>query len=140
MMSDIKTYTGIIEKLEPNQIFVFGSNTEGRHGKGAAKIARDKFGAIYGQAEGLQGQSYAIITKDLKILKPITRTWDEIKWQIQKFYGFATGTPELEFLVAYKANSINLNGYTPAQMSSMFKTFSIPDNVVFEKDFIELEY
>ena len=53
-MSDIKTYTGIIEKLEPNQIFVFGSNTEGRHGKGAAKIARDKFGAIYGQAEGLR--------------------------------------------------------------------------------------
>lgn len=58
-------YKGIITELPENGIFVFGSNTQGRHGKGAALLAKNKFGAIYGQAKGLQGQSYAIITKDL---------------------------------------------------------------------------
>ena len=37
-------------------------NKQGMVG-GAALTARNKFGAIYGQSEGLQGQSYAIITK-----------------------------------------------------------------------------
>lgn len=59
---------------EDNVIFVFGSNTEGRHGAGAAKVAKDDFGAIYGQAEGLQGNAYAIITKDLNKAK-------EASWQ-----------------------------------------------------------
>ena len=54
---------------EPNVIFVFGSNTEGKHGAGAAALAKSEFGAIQGQAEGLQGNSYAIITKDLKKAK-----------------------------------------------------------------------
>jgi hypothetical protein len=40
---------------ENNVVFVFGSNTEGRHGAGAAKVAKDKFGAKYGQAKGMQG-------------------------------------------------------------------------------------
>lgn len=41
-------YEGDIKELKPNQIFVFSSNTQGRHGKGAAKIARKKFGALLG--------------------------------------------------------------------------------------------
>jgi len=48
-------------------IFVFGSNRAGRHGNGAALAARRQHGAIYGQGEGLQGQSYAIPTKDEKL-------------------------------------------------------------------------
>jgi hypothetical protein len=55
-----------IKDLKENEIFVFGSNRQGRHGKGSALTARNKFGAIYGQSEGLQGQSYAIITKELR--------------------------------------------------------------------------
>jgi hypothetical protein len=43
-----KTYKDFITQLKDNQIFVFGSNTQGRHGKGAALLARNKFGAIYG--------------------------------------------------------------------------------------------
>ena len=58
-------YEGNI-KPEPNTIFVFGSNPEGRHGAGAAKVAREQFGAIYGQGEGLQGNAYALPTKDLR--------------------------------------------------------------------------
>ena len=46
------------------EIFVFGSNLAGRHGAGAALAALKDHGAIYGRGEGLQGQSYAIPTKD----------------------------------------------------------------------------
>ena len=83
-----KTYTGLVNSLQDNQIFVFGSNTQGRHSAGAAKTARDKFGAIYGQAEGLQGQSYAIITKDLTKddRKNPSRTKVQIIEQIHKLY------------------------------------------------------
>ena len=39
------------------EIFVFGSNLAGRHGKGAALFAKKQHGAIQGQGEGLQGRS-----------------------------------------------------------------------------------
>ena len=51
-----------ITELQPNEIFVFGSNLEGMHGGGAAYTAYRKFGAIMGQGVGLQGQSYGIPT------------------------------------------------------------------------------
>ena len=62
----MKKYIGDIT-AEPNTIFVFGSNPEGRHGAGAAKVAREKFGAIYGRGESIQGHAYAIPTKDLRV-------------------------------------------------------------------------
>ena len=36
----------MITRLEPGQIFVFGSNIHGFHGGGAARIALEKFGAV----------------------------------------------------------------------------------------------
>ena len=56
-----------ITKLEKDQVFVFGSNEAGIHGAGAAKLAHEKFGAVSGVGFGLQGQTYAIPTKDLEI-------------------------------------------------------------------------
>ena len=50
---------------EENTIFVFGSNPEGHHGAGSARVAVQQFGAIYGQGEGLQGNAYALPTTDL---------------------------------------------------------------------------
>ena len=64
----INFYTGNIEP-EENTIFVFGSNPEGKHGAGAARVALLKFGAKYGIGEGLVGNSYAIPTKDLRVLE-----------------------------------------------------------------------
>jgi hypothetical protein len=52
-----------IEKLNPNQIFVFGSNEKGIHGKGAALQAKKVFGAVQGCGFGLTGNSFAIPTK-----------------------------------------------------------------------------
>ena len=51
-----------IEQLRPDEVFVFGSNASGAHGGGAARFAYDRFGAVWGQSEGLQGQSYGIDT------------------------------------------------------------------------------
>ena len=134
----MKTYSGYIEKLEPNQIFVFGSNTEGRHGAGTAKLCMDKYGAIYGQASGLQGRSYGLITTELRTYKNPSRSPEEILNEIKKFYDFARLHPELEFLVAYTANGFNLCGYTSKQLANIFSTVEIPDNVVFNDTFASL--
>lgn len=133
-----KTYEGDIKELGPNAIFVFGSNTQGRHGKGAALIAKNKFGAIYGQAEGLQGRSYAIITKDLTKQNHPSRSKEQIEEQIKKLYCFALENKEKEFYVAYKGDGLNLNAYSSNEMACMFKCMQIPANIVFEKTFREL--
>jgi len=133
----MKTYKGDITELKDNQIFVFGSNTEGRHGLGSALIAKEKFGAIQGQSEGLQGQSYAIITKDLTKKKHPSRTKEQIIEQIKKLYDFAKANPDKEFLVAYTISK-NLNAYSFFDMAEMFSSMDIPDNILFNERFAVL--
>ena len=58
LMEQKRTTPEFITELQPNEIFVFGSNLQGMHGGGAAYIAYRKFGAIMGQGVGLQRQSY----------------------------------------------------------------------------------
>jgi hypothetical protein len=136
----MRVYRGIITSLKPNEVFVFGSNTEGRHSLGSALIAREKFGAIYGQAEGLQGQSYAIITKDLR-KKPYnvpSRSKEQIMYQIDKLYDFARNNPDKDFLVAYNGKGLNLNMYSAKEMAEMFYREDIPSNMIFEEEFYKL--
>lgn len=64
-----------IQELKDNQIFVFGSNMNGNHAGGAARLAVEKFGAIMGQAEGIQGQSYAIPTLERIWRKLPKKSW-----------------------------------------------------------------
>ena len=135
----MKTYKGNITKLKPNQIFVFGSNKEGRHGKSAALKAKEKFGAIYGQAYGLQGQSYAIVTKDLTKYKHPSISSEHIINQIKKLYLFAEENKNLEFLIAYSGIKINLNGYSNQDMANMFFIEEPPKNIVFEEEFLKLK-
>lgn len=135
-------YTGNITPDE-NTIFVFGSNPEGRHGSGSAKIALDKFGAKYGQGEGMQGNAYAIPTKDLRVkenrgLRSIPK--EEIVNSITKMYQVAEDNPTKQFKVAYRnsPNEVTLNGYTGAEMIEMFKEAgTIPSNVLFSQEWIE---
>lgn len=140
LTSERKTYKGVVNSLNNNQIFVFGSNTQGRHGLGAAKTAKDKFGAIYGQAEGIQGKSFAIITKDLTKddKKHPSRTREQIEEQIHKLYEYAKQNPTKEFLVAYSSKGRNLNYYSNEDMASMFASEEIPSNIVFEEGFNKL--
>ena len=61
-----------ITSLKKDEVFVFGSNLAGNHAGGAARVARERFGAIMGQGVGMQGQSYAIPTMQgsLETIKP----------------------------------------------------------------------
>ena len=97
MEEKYKGYTpDYIDMLLTGQIFVFGSNSLGYHTGGASGTARKKFGAIWGQAEGLQGQSYAIPVDYGKNV----RKDKEVKEAVDRFVAFAKGHPELFFLVA----------------------------------------
>lgn len=134
----MKTYTGSISYLKENQVFVFGSNPQGRHGKGSALTALEKFGAVYGQGYGWQGKSYAIVTKELRKDQPAI-TKEQIIHQIRVLYGLALIMPEIEFLIVYRANTKNLNGFTSMEMAEMFSCSKmIPENIVFEDEFAKM--
>lgn len=133
-----KTYSGSLPELRENQILVFGSNTEGRHGKGVALIAKEKYGAVYGQARGLQGKSYAIITKDLTKTSHPSRTPEQIKSEIKALYDFASWSPAYEFIIPYTSNASNLNAYSSQEMAEFFSEEKIPNNIVFEEEFYKL--
>lgn len=144
----MRTYKYPILKLEPNQIFVFGSNTQGRHGKGAASWARRNAGAIYGQSRGLQGQSYAIITKDLTKDNHPSRSPLEIMFEIEELYNYALKNSDKNFLIAYSSTNTNLNGWDNKQMAVFFSLKLlldlglgyriIPSNIIFEEEFAKL--
>lgn len=122
----------MITQLKINEIFVFGSNLAGRHGKGAALQAM-KFGAIYGQGEGLQGQTYAIPTKSggLGVL-----SLDNIKIGINTFIKFAKHTQQFNFLVT--EIGCGLAGYEPKHIAPMFKECLKLDNVHLPDSFIKV--
>lgn len=119
----------MITQLGPNQIFVFGSNLAGRHGKGAAKTAL-KWGARFGHGEGLQGRTYAIPTKDRGLR---VRSLDEISRSVKRFLNFSDTKPELIFLVT--AIGCGLAGYSPNEIAPMF--MGCHPNVVLPEEFID---
>lgn len=101
------------------RIFVFGSNTVGRHGAGAAKDAWKYYGAIMGQGTGLQGHSYAIPTKD-KTLH--TLPLGEVKKYVDAFIGFAERNPQLNFFVTRVG--CGLAGYRDQDIAPLFRGVS----------------
>ena len=131
------------ESIQPNDgyVFVFGSNPEGRHGAGAAKIAVTQFGAKYGIGEGLVGDSYALPTKDLRVkenkgLRSISK--EEIINNISNLYKTAKQNPNKKFAIAYtNVEESSLNGYTGIEMADMFKEAGlIPNNIYFSNSWI----
>ena len=109
-----------ITQLEENEIFVFGSNLEGAHGGGAALLAWRKFGAIWGQGVGLQGQSYGIPTMQGGV--------ETIKPYVDEFIAFAKQHPELTFLVT--RIGCGIAGFTNEEISPLFKDAHGIDNIV----------
>lgn len=105
-----------IRRISENEIFVFGSNESGRHGLGAAKSALG-WGAKWGQAEGLQGKTYGIPTKDKSIRR--TLTIDEIKPYVDRFITCAKENKHLTFLVT--EIGCGLAGLKPKQVAKMFE-------------------
>ena len=112
-------------------VFVFGSNLAGRHGKGAALYAKQHHGAIYGQGVGLQGNSYAIPTKDAKIK---TLPLSVIAMYVKMFLKFAQDNQNLTFDVT--RIGCGLAGYTDEQIAPMFSGY--PENCNLPKEFLEI--
>jgi len=147
----MKYYNGLIGNLSNDEIFVFGSNPEGRHGAGAAKIAKDNYGAIYGKGRGIQGNSYGLVTKNLKagyiekstgIMYPISGSKSVLEYQIidniKELLVYINKNRNKTFFVAYTNNGYNLNGYTPEQIFTMFYVACegmFPSNIRFSDSF-----
>lgn len=120
--------------LPSNGIFVFGSNAEGIHKKGAALVALNNFGAILGQAEGLMNNSYGIITKkNWRVEK--SSTLQEIGKGVQTMLLFAKDNQQLKFYVTKIGSS--LAGYTIREIKSLFEKLKhiIPDNVILPREY-----
>lgn len=96
-----------ITKLQPDEIFVFGSNLAGMHGGGAARLAYQRFGAVWGQGVGLQGQSYAIPTMQGGV--------ETIQPYVDEFIEFAKQHPQLKFLVT--EIGCGIAGFSPSEIA-----------------------
>ena len=105
-----------ITSIKENEVFVFGSNLSGRHGKGAAKTALG-WGAIWGQAAGIQGKTYGIPTKDAAIRR--TLRIDEIKPFVDDFIDWAKYHTGNIFYVT--EIGCGLAGYKPKDIAPLFK-------------------
>ncbi|WP_235934265.1 A1S_2505 family phage non-structural protein [Paramicrobacterium chengjingii] len=114
-----------IESLSPGEIFVFGSNASGAHGAGSARTAYEKFGAVWGQGSGLQGQSYGIDTMS---------GLEVIAQEAADFAAFARQHPELTFLLT--PVGCGIAGYSAADVAPFFA--DAPSNVVLPGSFLEV--
>jgi len=111
------------------EIFVFGSNLAGRHGKGAALHAKWFYGAEQGTGFGPTGRAYAIPTKN-EYLK--TLSLNEIELYVRMFKHYARSRPDLTFLLT--PIGCGLAGYKPHQIGPMFK--DSPSNVIMPREFV----
>ena len=116
-----------ITELKENEIFVFGSNLQGMHGGGAARLAYEKFGAIWGQGVGLQGQSYGIPTMHGGV--------DAIKPYVDEFIEFARSHPEMTYLVT--RIGCGIAGFRDEEIAPLFKECIEIDNVILPRSFVK---
>jgi len=116
---------GWIDEMDENEVFVFGSNTRGIHDGGASFTAVQYFGAIVGQSEGPQGQSYAIPTDGASLT--------DIQASVNRFVIYAKAHPHLTFLVT--EIGCGTAGYHPMEISPMFKDAVAVPNIYLPKIF-----
>ena len=117
-----------ITELGPNDIFVFGSNLAGAHAGGAARLAHQKFGAVWGNGVGLQGNSYAIPTMQggVETIEPF----------IDEFIKFAKNHPELTFYVT--RIGCGIAGFSKEEIAPLFKEALKIYNIRLPKDFVDI--
>jgi hypothetical protein len=117
-----------ISELKKNEIFVFGSNLAGSHGGGAARLAYDRFGAIWGQGVGLQGQCYAIPTMHGGV--------DAIQPYVDEFIEFAFIHYEYKFLVT--PIGCGIAGFRAEEIAPLFEEAINLPNVILPKSFVDM--
>lgn|SRR5574344_682882 len=123
---DIRISPARISQLKSNEIFVFGSNLQGMHGGGSARIAVRKFGAIMGQGVGLQGQSYAIPTMRGGI--------ETIKPYVDEFINFARLHSEYKFLVT--RIGCGIAEFTDSEIAPLFTEAMKVQNIYLPQEFL----
>ena len=117
-----------IKELKENEIFVFGSNLGGFHGGGAARVALEQFGAVWGQGVGLQGQSYAIPTMHGGV--------DVIKPYVDEFIAFARDHRELKFLVT--PIGCGIAGFAVEEIAPLFAAAIDDENIILPESFVKV--
>lgn len=117
-----------ITELKPNEIFVFGSNLAGMHGGGAAYVAMEYFGAIWGQGVGLQGQCYAIPTMQGGV--------ETIKPYVDEFIGFAKAHQEYTFYVT--RIGCGIAGFSDEQIAPLFHDALDIPNILLPEEFVNV--
>ena len=121
-----------ITELKSNEVFVFGSNLAGRHGKGAAKTAL-KWGAKYNQASGIQGRTYGIPTKNAAVTKALTV--EEIKPFVDDFIEWAKYHSGNTFLVT--KIGCGLARFSTKDIADLFERAIYIPNIHLPKSFWE---
>ncbi len=114
-----------ITSLKENEIFVFGSNLAGYHGGGAARLAYARFGAVWGQGVGLQGQSYAIPTMQGGV--------ETIKPYVDDFILFARRHRELRFYVT--KIGCGIAGFSVREIAPLFASAQEEENIILPQEF-----
>lgn len=122
-----------IHELQPNEVFVFGSNEAGMHGGGAAYRAMSKFRARYGVGFGPTGQCFAIPTKDWHIQ---TLPLEEIKFYVDRFWYFVKYHDAYHFLIT--KIGCGLAGYKEEDIAPLFADFINFDNVSLPEEFVKI--
>ena len=120
-----RTTPAWVRELSERDIFVFGSNLAGMHGGGAARLAHDCFGAIWGQGVGLQGQSYAIPTMQGGV--------DTIKPYVDTFIEYAKAHPEKRFLVT--RIGCGIAGFKDSEIAPLFNEAVTENNICLPEEF-----
>lgn len=117
-----------ISTLKPNEVFVFGSNLSGAHGGGAARVAYEKFGAVWGEGVGHHGQTYAIPTMQGGV--------NTIKPYVDQFIAYAMQHPHLTFLVT--RIGCGIAGFTDEQIAPLFRVAQLVDNILLPGSFVKI--
>lgn len=124
--NDNKITPDWVAELSTNEVFVFGSNLAGQHLGGAARIAFEKFGAIWGNGVGIQGQSYAIPTMH----GPLS----DIKPYIDEFVEYARQHPEKNFILT--RIGCGIAGFKDEEMAPLFAEILNVPNITIPKEWI----
>ena len=113
-----------IDRLPEDTVFVFGSNEQGNHAGGAAAYAVQHFGAVMGQGEGLQGQSYAI---------PTSGGFGLFAQAVQRFIDYAAAHPDTRFYVT--PVGCGRAGYRVHDVAQLFTDAIKLENICLPGDF-----